>query len=164
MSAVGHDSVIHPSSGGLGRDRRHLRHLRAGLLVLAAFALLPGVWGTLWPRSFFDDFPGAGNAWVAAFPPYNEHLVRDVGAFYLGYGVLLLAAATLARRRLIQVALLAWIVATLPHAWFHLRHLEDLPTSHAVTQSVVLGVMTLLPVWLLVLTSRMPWRTWSQTR
>lgn len=164
MAGVRHESVIHPSTGGLSRDRRHLRHLRGGLLLLAASALLPGIWGTMWPRSFFDDFPGAGNAWVAAFPPYNEHLVRDVGAFYLGYGVLLLAAAVLARRRLVQVALLAWLVATVPHGLFHLRHLDDLATAQAVTQSVVLGVMGLLPVWLLVLTSRMPWRTWSQTR
>lgn len=152
------------SSGGLGTDRRHTRQLRAGLLVLAAFALFPGVWGTLWPRSFFDDFPGAGNAWVAAFPPYNEHLVRDVGAFYLGYGVLLLGAALLTRRRLVQVALASWLVATIPHGIFHVRHLDVLDTTQAVLQSVILGVMVLLPLWLLWLSARMPWRTWSQTR
>jgi hypothetical protein len=152
------------SSGGLSRDRRHMRELRAGLLVLAATALLPGVWGTLWPRSFFDDFPGAGSAWVAAFPPYNEHLVRDVGAFYLGFGVLLLGAALVTRRRLVQVALVAWVTATVPHGLFHLRHLGELETSHAVLQSIVLAIVTVLPLWLLMLSSRMPWRTWSQTR
>jgi hypothetical protein len=152
------------SSGGLSRDKRHMRQLRAGLLVLAAFALLPGIWGTLWPRSFFDDFPGAGAAWVAAFPPYNEHLVRDVGAFYVGYGVLLLGAAVVTRRRLVQVVLVAWVAATVPHGLFHLRHLDELPTSDAVGQSVVLALMTLLPLLLLALSARMPWRTWSQTR
>lgn len=141
-----------------------MRWLRVGLLVLAAMALLPGIWGTLWPRSFFDDFPGAGNAWVAAFPPYNEHLVRDVGAFYLGYGVLLLGAALLTRRRLVQVALASWLVATIPHGIFHVRHLDVLDTTQAVLQSVILGVMVLLPLWLLWLSARMPWRTWSQTR
>jgi hypothetical protein len=141
-----------------------MRQLRAGLLVLAALALLPGVWGTIWPRSFFDDFPGAGNAWVAAFPPYNEHLVRDVGAFYLGYGALLLGAALVTRRRLVQIALVAWLVATIPHGIFHVRHLNELDTTQAVMQSVVLGIMALLPLWLLWLSARMPWRTWSQTR
>lgn len=141
-----------------------MRWLRGGLLVLAALALLPGVWGTIWPHSFFDDFPGAGNAWVAAFPPYNEHLVRDVGSFYLGYGVLLLAAALLARRRLVQVALAAWLVATVPHGIFHVRHLDVLDTTQAVLQSIVFGTMVLLPLWLLWLSARMPWRTWSQTR
>lgn len=152
------------SSGGLSRDRRHMRQLRAGLLVLAVFALVPGVWGTLWPRSFFDDFPGAGNAWVAAFPPYNEHLVRDVGSFYLGYGVLLLGAAAVTRRRLVQVALIAWTISTIPHALFHLRHLDGLSGVSAFLQAAAFVVMGLLPLWLLVLTTRMPWRTWSQTR
>jgi hypothetical protein len=156
-------SVI-SSSGGLGKDRRHMRHLRAGLLILASVALLPGVWGTLWPRSFFDDFPGAGNAWVAAFPPYNEHLVRDVGSFYLGYGILLLGAAVVTRRRLVQVALIAWTAATIPHALFHLRHLDELSGGSAFLQAGVFAVMVLLPLWLLVQTTRMPWRTWSQTR
>src|SRR5687768_6656253 len=156
--------VITNSSGGYGRDRRHMRWLRLGLVVLAAMALLPGVWGTIWPRSFFDDFPGAGNAWVAAFPPYNEHLVRDVGAFYLGYGVLMLAAGLVTRRRLVQVALLSWLVATIPHGIFHIRHLDELETAQATLQSIVLGAMVLLPLWLLWLSARMPWRTWSQTR
>ncbi|MDQ3916044.1 MAG: hypothetical protein M3323_12090 [Actinomycetota bacterium] len=158
------DTSVISSSGGLGRDRRHMRQLRAGLLVLAASALLPGLWGTVWPRSFFDDFPGAGSAWVAAFPPYNEHLVRDVASFYLGYGVLLLGAAVVTRRRLVQVALIAWFVSSAPHSVFHLRHLDELPGAHALAQSVLLGLMTLLPLVLLVLSARMPWRTWSQTR
>ena len=141
-----------------------MRQLRAGLALLAILALVPGVWGTLWPRSFFDDFPGAGGAWVAAFPPYNEHLVRDVGSFYLGYGVLLLAAAALPRRRLVQAALLAWVVATIPHGIFHFRHFDALDTAPAVLQSVLLGTMFVLPLWLLWLSARMPWRTWSQTK
>lgn len=152
------------SSGGLSRDRRHMRQLRAGLLLLAALALVPGLWGTLGPRSFFDDFPGAGSAWVAALPPYNEHLVRDVGSFYLGFGVLLLGAAAVTRRRLVQVALIAWFVATVPHGIFHLRHLDVLDGPQAIAQSVAFGIMALLPLWLLLLTTRMPWRTWSQTR
>ncbi|MDQ3958514.1 MAG: hypothetical protein M3273_09355 [Actinomycetota bacterium] len=140
-----------------------MRQLRGGLLVLAAIALLPGVWGTLWPQSFFDDFPALGGAWVAAFPPYNEHLVRDVGAFYLGYGALLLGATLVPRRRLVQVALVAWLVATIPHGIFHLTHLDALEGAEAALQVGILGVMTVLPVWLLVLTARMPWRTWSQS-
>lgn len=141
-----------------------MRQLRGGLALLATLALVPGIWGTLWPRSFFDDFPGAGGAWVAAFPPYNEHLVRDVGSFYLGFGVLLLAAALVTRRRLAQVALVSWVAATVPHGIFHLRHLGVLSTSQAVAQAVVFAVMVFLPLWLLLLTARMPWRTWSQTR
>jgi hypothetical protein len=39
--------------------------------------------------------------------PYNEHLVRDVGALNLALGVLLASAAILLERRLARVSLLA---------------------------------------------------------
>ena len=57
--------------------------LRGGLLVLAVSALTVGLWALLVPRSFYDDFPLPGRAWVSTLGPYNEHLVRDVGALNL---------------------------------------------------------------------------------
>ena len=39
--------------------------------------------GELRAAPFYDDFPGLGRSWVAADGPYNEHLVRDVGALNL---------------------------------------------------------------------------------
>jgi hypothetical protein len=39
--------------------------------------------GAVAPAGFFSRFPFAGHAWVALLPPYNEHLVRDVGALSL---------------------------------------------------------------------------------
>lgn len=66
--------------------------LRVGLAVLAAMQALVG-WALVAPREFYDGFPIAGHAWVALLPPYNEHLVRDVGAFSLALTVVLGAAA-----------------------------------------------------------------------
>lgn len=63
--------------------------LRGGLLLLAASALTVGLWTLLVPRSFYDDCPLPGRNWVSALGPYNEHLVRDVGALNLALGVLL---------------------------------------------------------------------------
>jgi hypothetical protein len=56
--------------------------LVAGLAgaVFAAF----GTWAFAAPRSFFDA--------VATFEPYNAHFVRDIGAFQLGLGAVLLLA------------------------------------------------------------------------
>ena len=140
-----------------------MRQLRIGLFVLALLALVPGIWGTLWPRSFFDDFPVVGGAWVAAFPPYNEHLVRDAGAFFLGFGALMLGGVVIPRRRLVQVSLVSWLVALVPHGIFHLTHLDALSGAEATGQIAVLALMAGIPLWLLGLTARMPWRTWSQS-
>jgi hypothetical protein len=81
--------------------------LRAGLLLLASAPLVVGMWALLVPHSFYDDFPLPGRDWVSTLGPYNEHLVRDVGALNLALGVLLASAAILLERRLARVSLLA---------------------------------------------------------
>ena len=83
----------HPLDRGL-HDRRRSHHpdrlpaqpgeaamrlvLRLSLIFVAVSALLPGLEGTLGPSSFYASFP-LGRGWVELLPPYNEHLVRDVG-------------------------------------------------------------------------------------
>ena len=57
---------------------------RAIALVGALFFGVTGPWAFFAPESFFDT--------VATYPPYNEHLFHDLGAFQLGLAVVLLAA------------------------------------------------------------------------
>lgn len=104
-----------------------------------------GVWAWLAPRSFFDDFPGGPAApWVAALPPYNEHLVRDVGALYLAFTVLFLWAARRPSPQLVVPLGVAWIVAQVPHVVFHLAHDEGLPRGDWLLQAAGLGGMVLV--------------------
>ncbi|CAN5559336.1 hypothetical protein BH24ACT21_BH24ACT21_10240 [soil metagenome] len=84
------------------------------------------------PRSFYDDFPVAGRHWVSSLPPYNEHLVRDVGALNLALGVLLAAAAILLGRGLVRASLVAWLVYAVPHFVFHLTELDVLSFGDAL--------------------------------
>ena len=44
----------------------------------------PGVWAMVDPRSFFTA--------LAAFEPYNQHVIQDIGAFQIGLGAVLLLA------------------------------------------------------------------------
>jgi len=55
----------------------------AGLFYLAG-----GIWAFAGPQSFFDN--------VATYPPYNEHLIHDLGAFQIGIAVGVLAGVLLA--------------------------------------------------------------------
>ncbi len=54
------------------------------LLLAGVFFLAPGIWAFVAPHSFYDQ--------LAPFPPYNRHLLHDIGAFQIGIGVALLLA------------------------------------------------------------------------
>jgi len=124
---------------------------RVMLWLLAVVAGETGIWATATPRGFYDHFPGLGHHWVAALPPYNEHLVRDVGAFYLAFAVLLAATAIVLERRLVIVAMLAFLVTQVPHLIFHLNHLEGLSAADKAAQVAGLGLAVALSLLVLTL-------------
>jgi hypothetical protein len=124
--------------------------LRAGLLLLASASLVVGVWALLVPRSFYDDFPLPGRDWVSTLGPYNEHLVRDVGALNLALGVLLATAALLLERRLVQISLVAYLVYAVPHFVFHVTTGHAFSLGDNLANMFTLGIAVLLPLVLLV--------------
>jgi hypothetical protein len=113
-----------------------------------------GIWATISPRGFYDDFPGIGQSWVAAVGAYDEHLVRDVGALYLGSLVLLGFAWAWLDRRLVQAALVSYAVAALPHLVYHTTALENFSTGDAVAEIAGLALNVVLPLGLLVVMRR----------
>jgi hypothetical protein len=139
------------------REQRRL--LRGGIAVLAVTPALVGLWATISPRGFFDDFPGAGRHWVSAVSTYDEHLVRDVGALYLGSLVLLALAWLWLERRLVQAALVSYAVAALPHLVYHLTALDNLSTGDAIAEIAGLALNVVLPLWLLWVARGSPRRT-----
>ena len=112
--------------------------LRIGLALLAAAAWMIGVWNQFFPEHFYANFPG-----VALTPPYAEHYARDFGGATLGLAVVLTAAAVLPRTVLVVPALLGMLAFALPHAWFHLHHVDDAtPEVAAVTLLMTIGQPT----------------------
>lgn len=112
---------------------------RGGLALLGLIGLQVGVWASLAPRSFYDDFPGGGRTWVAVDGPYNEHLVRDFGALNLALTAVVLVALLTGERVAILCAALAWLVYSVPHFVYHARHLDVYGTSDKVLNLVALG-------------------------
>jgi hypothetical protein len=133
-------------------EQRHL--LRAGLAVMAVTPVSVGIWATLAPRGFYDDFPGLGHSWVSAVGAYDEHLVRDVGALYLGTLVLLALTWAWLDRRLVQAALVSYAVAALPHLIYHATALDGFSTGDAVAEIAGLALNVALPLGLLAATAR----------
>lgn len=123
-------------------------------MFMVAQAALVGVWALLAPRSFFRDFPAIGGAWVNALPPYNEHLVRDIGGLNLGFALLFFASASTLDVTLIRTSLGAWLLYALPHFLFHITNMERLSGSEKVFQTLALGALIVVPVGLLMATRR----------
>ena len=124
------------------------------LVVLAAEGLFTGGWALFSPATFYADFPGFRAGWVSADGPYNEHLVRDVGALSLSLTVLLTAAAMVPARSLIRIATIAYAAYAIPHTVFHGLHLHGFPAPDAVAQmagfatqllAAALALLTTLP-------------------
>lgn len=115
----------------------------AGVGLVAAFA----------PRTFYDDFPYAGH-WVDRLPPYNEHLVTDVGGLYLGFALVLAWAAATLARQLVLAACWGWILFSVLHLVFHARHLGGFGTGDAIEELISLAVVVALPLLALVAARR----------
>ena len=103
--------------------------MRAGLALLALPSAVIAAWSLAAPHSFYNDFPGRGRHWVSALPPYNEHLLRDFGAASLAIAVFLIGAAIVLERRLVQVALIAFLAYSVPHLAYHLTTTEHYSTG-----------------------------------
>jgi hypothetical protein len=121
----------------------------ACLAFVSLGELLIGVWALFLPKSFYADFPLSGREWVSTLGPYDEHLVRDVGELNLAFGALLAFAAVLLDRRLVQVSLVAYLVYTVPHFFFHLTQTHAFSVADNLAQLVSLGLQVVLPVVIL---------------
>lgn len=118
--------------------------LRIALAILALVGIQVGLWAAFFPRAFYDDFPGASRIWVAVDGPYNEHLVRDVGALNLALAVVAIVALVTLSRAAVIAAGGAWLAYGLPHFVYHLRHLEPLAAGDDVAVAFSLGINVLL--------------------
>ena len=123
---------------------------RIALALLFVQGLIVGAWAAAWPRSFYDDFPGGGRAWVAADGPYNEHLVRDFGDLNLALAVVTLVALVASTRLVALPAALGWIVYQTPHLVYHLRHLDLYDTGDKVANVTALVFGLVLPIVVLL--------------
>lgn len=126
---------------------------RTLLLILAVTGAYAGPWATIAPRRFYDSFPGFGRVWVAVDGPYNEHLIRDVGATYTALLVLSLIAAVSLQPIAVALAGWTWLTFGALHLSYHVPHLDELDTTDQILNVVALGGSFVLAV-LLVLPRR----------
>lgn len=122
----------------------------AALALSAAIAFFVGGWAFFAPGSFYDSFPGVLGTWISTDGPFNEHLIRDVGAMYLGLGVASVAGLVWRTPAVFRTLGLAWTVFGALHLGYHLGHLDHLDAANAVGSIVSLSIALALGVVLLI--------------
>lgn len=117
---------------------------RAGLVLICLDCLFIGALAAFAPRAFYDDFPFVAQ-WVALLPPYNEHLVTDVGGLYLGFAVVAGWAAWRPERQLVLATATGFLVAVVLHLVFHASHLDGFSTADATGEVAALASLLIPP-------------------
>lgn len=116
------------------------------LVVLASSSAAIGGWAQLFPRSFYDDFPGLGRVWVAVDGPFNEHLVRDVGGLNLGLALVAIVALVTGSALVARAAGGAALIYGVPHLIYHATHLDGFDTVDKVAMLGGLAMAALAAV------------------
>jgi hypothetical protein len=124
------------------RSRRTAR-VALWLLVLSAASI--GIPAAIAPHAFYSDFPFFAH-WVELLPPYNRHLVTDVGGLYLGFAVLFAWAAWTLQPALVRAASAAWLLTAAIHLAFHASHLEGFGTADAIAELSSLAILLAPPL------------------
>jgi uncharacterized membrane protein len=101
------------------------------LWVVGLSFLVLGIYAFAAPESFYDR--------LATFPPYNRHLIHDVGAFQIGIGAALLLAL-----RWSDASLVALAGAGAGAGVHVVSHIIDHDLGGETSQTVVLGVLAMV--------------------
>jgi hypothetical protein len=123
---------------------------RVGLAILALSSAPLGIWATLAPRSFYDNFPGGGRHWVRLDGPYNHHLISDFGALNLALAAVTIAALVWMTPKLVRITAVAWLLYAIPHELYHAQHLDPFGSSDKVLQLAGIGLDIVVAVALLL--------------
>jgi hypothetical protein len=123
---------------------------RVLVAVLAVTAAVVGGWAAAFPLSFYSDFPSPGRGWVSALGPYNEHLVRDVGALYLALLVLSVAAWRRPTPEMLRTAGGAWLIFNAVHLLWHSLHLGVFAPADRIGNVLALGASLILSILLML--------------
>lgn len=125
---------------------------RAALLILTGYCLFIGFTALAAPHAFYDDFPFLAH-WVDKLPPYNGHLITDVGGLYVGFAVVVGLAAWRLERGLVIAACAGFLTVSVPHLLYHAFHLSGFTAVEGAAEMAALASLIVPPVIALWATS-----------
>ena len=118
---------------------------RSALLILCGYCLFIGFVAVAAPHTFYTDFPFLAH-WVDKLPPYNAHLITDVGGLYIGFAVVIGLAAWRPERGLVIAACAGFLTVSVPHLLFHATHLDGFDELDAIAVLTSLASLLVPPI------------------
>ena len=118
---------------------------RAALLALCGYCLFIGFTALIVPHTFYTDFPFLAH-WVERLPPYNEHLITDVGGLYVGFAVVVGLAAWRPERNLVIAACAGFLTVSVPHLLYHVTHLGGFGAGEGAAELIALSSLLVPPL------------------
>jgi hypothetical protein len=118
---------------------------RGALLLLCGYCLFIGFTAVAAPHTFYADFPFLAH-WVDKLPPYNAHLITDVGGLYIGFAVVIGLAAWRLQRDLVIAACAGFLTVSVPHLLFHATHLGGFGAAEGAAEMIALGSLLVPPI------------------
>lgn len=115
------------------------------MVFLGVSALAIGIPASFAPETFYTDYPFF-TALVRLLPPFNEHLITDIGGLYLGFGLMFVWAAFRPSAQLVIPLCWAWIITQGLHFAFHIENLTGFTTTDAASQQIGLALYMLVAI------------------
>lgn len=103
-----------------------MKQLKFLLFYLIFANGVPGIWALFFPQSFFDSFPHLGLSlhWIDTMGPFNDHFIRDVGAFFCALASLSVYALFRFEEGTVRMTAYGNLVFSIPHLIYHLMMID----------------------------------------
>jgi hypothetical protein len=125
-----------------------MRAVRGLLVLLALISVAVGAFAFLTPHAFYLHVLG-----VDRLGPYDQHLVSDVGGFYLGFALVLAWAARSLDQALVRAVRAGFLLTQALHLGYHLVHLDRFTLLMGAEQTVQLAALVVIPAAVLGLSA-----------
>jgi hypothetical protein len=124
---------------------------RISLVFNGVTSAYVGIFAYFAPQAFHAGFPGFGLRWLPQLGPYNEHLLKDVGGFYLAITVLIFVALANARKPVVvPMTGAALLVFNSLHFVYHMTMLHMYEPRDQWLNAVLLALLVVLSIILVI--------------
>lgn len=127
------------------------------LLYLIIANSLPGIWALFFPQSFFSSFPhlGFGFHWIDTMGAFNDHFIRDIGAFFCALAFLSIYTLFRFEEGTIRLTAYGNIVFSLPHLIYHILMINMFVTKMDKILGITsLAVAVIVPLLILIMAGK----------